>query len=105
MAVREDKVAAVAELTDQFRNSQATVLTEYRGLTVAQLKELRRALGSGAAYTVAKNTLAKRAAADAGYRWPRRAVHRPDRARLRHGRPGRGGEEPAGLRQGPPATW
>jgi len=66
MAVREDKVAAVAELTDQFRNSQATVLTEYRGLTVAELKELRRALGSGAAYTVAKNTLARRAAAAAG---------------------------------------
>lgn len=66
MAVREDKVAAVAELTDQFRNSQATVLTEYRGLTVAELKELRRALGSGAAYTVTKNTLARRAAADAG---------------------------------------
>ena len=66
MAVREDKVAAVAELTEQFRNSQATVLTEYRGLTVAELKELRRALGSGTAYTVTKNTLARRAAAEAG---------------------------------------
>jgi large subunit ribosomal protein L10 len=66
MAVREDKLAAVAELTGQFRGSSATVLTEYRGLTVAELKALRRQLGSGAAYTVAKNTLAKRAAADAG---------------------------------------
>jgi len=66
MAVREDKIAAVAELTDQFRKAQATVLTEYRGLTVAELKELRRALGSGAAYTVTKNTLARRAAAEAG---------------------------------------
>jgi large subunit ribosomal protein L10 len=66
MAVREDKLAAVAELTDQFRGSAATVLTEYRGLTVAELKTLRRQLGAGAAYTVAKNTLAKRAAADAG---------------------------------------
>ena len=66
MAVREDKLAAVAELTDQFRGSAATVLTEYRGLTVTELKQLRRQLGSGAAYTVAKNTLAKRAAADAG---------------------------------------
>ena len=66
MAVREDKRAAVAELSDQFKASQATVLTEYRGLTVAELKELRRQLGKGAAYTVAKNTLAKRAAAQAG---------------------------------------
>jgi large subunit ribosomal protein L10 len=66
MAVREDKLAAVAELTDQFRGSSATVLTEYRGLTVAELKALRRQLGGGAAYTVAKNTLARRAAVDAG---------------------------------------
>lgn len=66
MAVREDKLTAVAELTDQFRGSAATVLTEYRGLTVTELKQLRRQLGSGAAYTVAKNTLAKRAAAQAG---------------------------------------
>jgi len=64
--VRADKVAAVAELTNQFRSSTATVLTEYRGLTVAQLKELRRALGSQATYAVAKNTLAKRAAVAAG---------------------------------------
>jgi large subunit ribosomal protein L10 len=66
MAVREDKLTAVAELTDQFRGSSATVLTEYRGLTVTELKTLRRQLGSGAAYTVAKNTLAKRAATQAG---------------------------------------
>jgi large subunit ribosomal protein L10 len=64
--VRTDKAAAVAELTKQFQSSTATVLTEYRGLTVAQLKELRRALGSQATYEVAKNTLAKRAAAEAG---------------------------------------
>jgi large subunit ribosomal protein L10 len=66
MAVREEKLAAVAELTDQFRGSAATVLTEYRGLTVTELKQLRRQLGTGAAYTVAKNTLAKRAAVQAG---------------------------------------
>jgi large subunit ribosomal protein L10 len=65
-AVRTDKATAVAELTDHFRSSTATVLTEYRGLTVAQLKALRRALGPQATYAVAKNTLAKRAAADAG---------------------------------------
>jgi large subunit ribosomal protein L10 len=64
--VRADKATAVAELTEQFRGSSATLLTEYRGLTVAQLKQLRRALGQQTAYTVAKNTLAKRAALDAG---------------------------------------
>ena len=63
---RTEKVATVAELAESFRSSTATVLTEYRGLTVAQLKELRRSLGTKAKYTVAKNTLAKRAAADAG---------------------------------------
>src|SRR5919112_3523636 len=64
--VRADKASAVAELTDQFRNSSATVLTEYRGLTVAQITELRRALGAQTKYSVSKNTLAKRAAVDAG---------------------------------------
>jgi large subunit ribosomal protein L10 len=64
--VRSDKAAAVAELSEHFRNSPATVLTEYRGLTVAQLTELRRSLGRETTYAVAKNTLAKRAASDAG---------------------------------------
>jgi large subunit ribosomal protein L10 len=64
--VRADKASAVAELTDFFRDSTATVLTEYRGLTVKELTELRRTLGTEAKYTVAKNTLAKRAATDAG---------------------------------------
>ena len=64
--VRADKATAVAELTDHFRNSSATVLTEYRGLTVSQLTELRRALGAQTKYSVSKNTLAKRAAVDAG---------------------------------------
>ena len=64
--IRADKATAVAELTEQFRASQATVLTEYRGLTVAQLKQLRRSLGGTTTYAVAKNTLAKRAATDAG---------------------------------------
>jgi large subunit ribosomal protein L10 len=64
--VRTDKATAVAQLSEHFRSSAATVLTEYRGLTVAQLKALRRSLGAGATYAVAKNTLAKRAAADAG---------------------------------------
>jgi large subunit ribosomal protein L10 len=64
--VRADKATAVSELTDQFRGATATLLTEYRGLTVAQLKELRRSLGRETTYTVTKNTLAKRAAVDAG---------------------------------------
>jgi large subunit ribosomal protein L10 len=64
--VRADKATAVAELTEQFRGAGATVLTEYRGLTVAQLTQLRRSLGRETTYTVAKNTLAKRAATDAG---------------------------------------
>ncbi|MEV0454417.1 50S ribosomal protein L10 [Catellatospora methionotrophica] len=63
--IRADKAGSVAELTERFRESNATVLTEYRGLTVKQLTELRRSLG-GAEYTVTKNTLAKRAATDAG---------------------------------------
>jgi large subunit ribosomal protein L10 len=63
---KADKVATVAEITDRFRNSSAAVVTEYRGLTMAQLTELRRSLGKDTEYTVAKNTLVKRAAAEAG---------------------------------------
>jgi large subunit ribosomal protein L10 len=63
---RPDKAAAVAELTDEFRSSNGAVLTEYRGLTVAQLKTLRRSLGENATYAVVKNTLTKIAANEAG---------------------------------------
>ena len=63
---KADKVSTVAEITEKFRSSNAAVITEYRGLTMAQLTELRRSLGSDTAYTVAKNTLVQRAAADAG---------------------------------------
>jgi large subunit ribosomal protein L10 len=63
---RPDKAAAVAELTDKFRSSNAAMLTEYRGLTVAQLKTLRRALGENVTYAVVKNTLTKIAANEAG---------------------------------------
>ena len=63
---RPDKATAVAELTEEFRSSNAAVLTEYRGLTVAQLKELRRSLGADTSYAVVKNTLTKIAARDAG---------------------------------------
>ena len=60
------KTAAVAELTEKFRSSPAGVLTEYRGLTVAQLKTLRRSLGDHATYAVVKNTLTQIAAKEAG---------------------------------------
>lgn len=63
---RLSKVTSVAEIADHFRESSAAVLTEYRGLTVAQLKELRRSLGDTVTYAVVKNTLTKRAAQDAG---------------------------------------
>ncbi|MEV2220714.1 MULTISPECIES: 50S ribosomal protein L10 [Nocardia] len=63
---KPEKVTAVEEITEQFKSSSATVITEYRGLSVGKLTDLRRALGEGATYSVAKNTLVKRAAAEAG---------------------------------------
>jgi len=61
-----EKLSAVAEITEQFTNSAAAVITEYRGLTVKQLSQLRRSLGQQTTYAVVKNTLTKRAAAEAG---------------------------------------
>jgi large subunit ribosomal protein L10 len=63
---RAEKQAAVAEIVDSFNGAAGAVLTEYRGLTVKQLQELRRSLGENAHYAVVKNTLAKLAAKDAG---------------------------------------
>ncbi|MBA8793059.1 large subunit ribosomal protein L10 [Friedmanniella endophytica] len=63
---RPDKAATVAELTNRFANSNGAVLTEYRGLTVKALKELRRSLGDDATYAVSKNTLTQIAAKQAG---------------------------------------
>jgi len=63
---RSDKAAAVAELAEEFRGASAVVLTEYRGLTVRQLTDLRRSLGVSASYAVVKNTLTKIAAKEAG---------------------------------------
>jgi large subunit ribosomal protein L10 len=63
---RADKQAAVAEIADEFSASVGAVLTEYRGLTVKELKDLRRSLGANADYAVVKNTLAKIAAKNAG---------------------------------------
>ncbi|MFG2139330.1 50S ribosomal protein L10 [Streptomyces sp. NPDC048650] len=61
-----DKIAAVAEITGKLRDSNAAVVTSYTGLTVAQLKELRRSLGENAQYRVVKNTLTQIAAKEAG---------------------------------------
>jgi large subunit ribosomal protein L10 len=66
MSAMANKEATVAELTDLFRNSNAVVLTEYRGLTVAQLKQLRGSIRENASYAVVKNTLTKIAANEAG---------------------------------------
>ena len=61
-----DKTAAVAEIVDDFRTANATVLTEYRGLSATLLKQLRRSLGVKNKYSVVKNTLTKIAAKEAG---------------------------------------
>ena len=61
-----NKEAAVAELTERFESSTAVLLTEYRGLTVAKLKELRKSISGDASYAVVKNTLTKVAANNAG---------------------------------------
>src|ERR1700754_2161197 len=63
---RADKVAAVEEIAGRFRDANASVVTEFRGLTVTQISDLRRALGDSATYRVAKNTLVRRGAAEAG---------------------------------------
>ena len=63
---KADKATAVAEIAEKFKEATAAVVTEYRGLTVSNLAELRRSLGNSTTYTVAKNTLVKRAAAEAG---------------------------------------
>ena len=61
------KAAVIDEITERFQSSSAAVLTEYRGLTVAQLTQLRRSLGAGSSYAVVKNTLTKRAADSVGH--------------------------------------
>jgi len=62
----KEKISAVEEITEQFNSSSAAVITEYRGLSVKDITDLRRSLGRDTTYAVVKNTLTKRAAADAG---------------------------------------
>ena len=66
MARKTDKAAAIAELKEKFSSSNAAVLTEYRGLTVKQLSDLRGALRGNATFAVVKNTLTQLAAKEAG---------------------------------------
>jgi len=61
-----EKVAAVNEIAEKFRQAAAALITEYRGLTVQQVTDLRRTLGNDATYAIVKNTLTKRAAENAG---------------------------------------
>ena len=63
---KADKATAVADIAEQFREATAALITEYRGLTVANMAELRRSLSGSATYSVSKNTLVKRAASEAG---------------------------------------
>ena len=84
---RPDKATAVAEMTNDFRNAQATVLTEYRGLTVAAMKQLRRALGEQNKYSVVKNTLTKIAAREAGVAVPEELLVGPSAVAFINGDP------------------
>ena len=61
-----EKVAAVNEIAEKFSQAAAALITEYRGLTVQQVTDLRRTLGNDATYAIVKNTLTKRAAENAG---------------------------------------
>jgi len=64
---RPEKVAVVAEVTDKLSAADAALLTEYRGMSVKAMSELRRALKPvGGEYKVYKNTLVRFAARDAG---------------------------------------
>jgi len=63
---RSDRVAAVTELTGRFRESDSVVLTEYRGLSVSQLRALRQSLGDNTTFSVVKNTLTKIAVNEVG---------------------------------------
>jgi large subunit ribosomal protein L10 len=66
MGVREEKEQLVAEIADRLSRSKATIITDYRGLNVAEVTELRKQLReAGVEYRVLKNTLTRRAAAQA----------------------------------------
>lgn len=65
-SVLEKKQALVEEITDKFKNSQSTVLVDYRGLDVEEVTDLRKQLrDAGVDFKVYKNTMSKRAAQNA----------------------------------------
>jgi large subunit ribosomal protein L10 len=65
---RPEKEQQVALLTEKLRKAKVAVLTDYRGLTVSQMEELRgRLRGGEVEYRVVKNTLARRAAVESGH--------------------------------------
>lgn len=81
---RADKATAVADIAAQFKESTATLITEYRGLTVANLAELRRSLTGSATYAVAKKHTHQAGGLRGRHRGPRRTVCGPHRDRVRH---------------------
>ena len=100
---RPEKVAVVDEVRERLDAADAAMLTEYRGLTVAELAELRRALrAAGGDYKIYKNTLVRWPSPAAGSRPRSRAARRPDGHRLRPGRRERGGQGAPGLRPDQP---
>ena len=105
----QHKAAVIDEIRERLDGSEAAVLTEYRGLTVAEIADLRAALRPAATdYKVFKNTLARRAAADAGLEDLAESLERPRRHRVRPQgwrRRGHGGQGAARLRQGATRTW
>jgi hypothetical protein len=102
---RPDKAATVAEISDKFRTSSAAVLTEYRGLTVSQLTQLRKNISAHATYAVVKNTLTAVAARDAGVTaLDESALAGPTAIAFVSGDPVEDGEGPAGLRQDQPGA-
>jgi large subunit ribosomal protein L10 len=63
MGIREEKVAIVNEIAEKLQNSKSTIITDYRGLTVAEVTELRKTLReAGIEFKVLKNTMTRRAA-------------------------------------------
>ena len=82
-----EKAAAIAELTEKFRSSGAAVLTEYRGLTVSQLTQLRGSMREHATYAVVKNTLTKIAAKNAGIEGLEEDLTGPSAVAFVHGDP------------------
>ena len=91
------KVERVAELKEQIEGANALLLTEYRGLTVEEITELRRSLREvDASLSVIKNTLMLRAANDAGITELDELLAGPSAVAFVNGRRGRGREEAEG---------